>query len=40
MASGRISSGEANCIINLLGQRSLESVERWYYEEPRGTIQE
>ena len=40
MASGRISSGEGNCIINLLGQRSIESVGRWYYEEPRGTIWE
>jgi hypothetical protein len=40
MASGRISSGEGNCIINLLGQRSIESVGRWYYEEPRGTIRE
>jgi hypothetical protein len=40
MASGRISSGKGNCIINLLGQRSIESVGRWYYEEPRGTIRE
>jgi hypothetical protein len=36
MVSGRISPGGRNYIIDLLGERSLESVELWYYKEPRG----
>ena len=36
MVSDRISPGGRNYVINLFGERSLESVELWYYKEPRG----
>ncbi len=36
MVSDRISPGERNYVIDLVGKRSLESVELWYYKEPRG----
>jgi hypothetical protein len=35
MVSDRISPGERNFVIDLVGDRSLESVELWYYKEPR-----
>jgi hypothetical protein len=34
MVSDRISPGGRNYVIDLLGERSLESVELWYYKEP------
>ena len=40
MVSDRISPGGRNCVIDLLGERSLESVEPWYYKEAWGTIRE
>ncbi len=36
MVSDRISPGGRDYVIELLGERSLESVELWYYKEPRG----
>jgi hypothetical protein len=36
MVSDRISPGGKNYVIDLLGERSLESMELWYYKEPRG----
>jgi hypothetical protein len=36
MVSDRISPGGRNYVIDLLGERSLESVELWYYKEPQG----
>ena len=36
MVSDRISPGGRNYVIELLGERSLESIELWYYKEPRG----
>jgi hypothetical protein len=36
MVSDRISPGGSNYVIDLLGERSLQSVELWYYKEPRG----
>jgi hypothetical protein len=36
MISDRISPGGRNYVIDLLGERSLESVELWYYKEPGG----
>jgi hypothetical protein len=36
MVSDRISPGGRNYVIDLLGERSLESIELWYYKEPRG----
>ncbi len=36
MVSDRISAGGRNYVIDLIGERSLESVELWYYKEPRG----
>jgi hypothetical protein len=35
MVSDRISPGGKDYVIGLLGERSLESVELWYYKEPR-----
>ena len=35
MVSDRISPGGRDYVIDLLGERSLESVELWYYKEPR-----
>jgi hypothetical protein len=35
MVSDRISPGGRNYLIDLLSERSLESVELWYYKEPR-----
>ncbi len=35
MVSDRISPGGRDYVIDLLGKRSLESVELWYYKEPR-----
>jgi hypothetical protein len=35
MISDRISPGGRDYVIDLLGERSLESVELWYYKEPR-----
>ena len=34
--SGRISPGGRDYVIDLLGERSLQSVELWYYKEPWG----
>jgi hypothetical protein len=34
IVSDRISPGGRNYVIDLLGERSLESVELWYYKEP------
>jgi len=34
MVCDRISPGGRNYVIDLLGERSLESVELWYYKEP------
>ncbi len=34
--SDRISPGGRNYVIDLLGERSLQSVELWYYKEPWG----
>ena len=36
MVSDRISAGGRNYVIDLLGERSLQSVELWYYKEPWG----
>jgi hypothetical protein len=36
MVSDRILPGGRNYVTDLLGERSLESVELWYYKEPRG----
>ena len=36
MVSDRISPGGRDYVIDLLGERSLESIELWYYKEPRG----
>jgi len=36
MVGDRISPGGTNFVIDLLGERSLESVELWYYKEPPG----
>jgi hypothetical protein len=36
MVSDRISPGGRNYVIDLLGERCLESIELWYYKEPRG----
>ena|SRR5208283_73410 len=36
MISGRISPGARNFVIDLHGARCLETVELWYYKEPRG----
>jgi hypothetical protein len=36
IVSDRISPGTRNYVIDLLGERSLESVELWYYKEPWG----
>jgi hypothetical protein len=36
MVSDRILAGGSTYITNLLGERSLESVELWFYKEPRG----
>jgi hypothetical protein len=36
IVSGRISPGGNNFVIDLLGERSLQSVELWYYKEPWG----
>jgi hypothetical protein len=36
MISGRISREGGNDVINLLGERSLESIDLWYYKEPQG----
>jgi hypothetical protein len=36
IVSDRISPGARNYVIDLLGERSLESVELWYYREPWG----
>ena len=36
MVSDRISPGGRNYVIELLGERSLESIELWYYKEPLG----
>jgi hypothetical protein len=36
IVSDRISPGARNYVIDLLGERSLESVELWYYKEPWG----
>jgi hypothetical protein len=36
MVSDRILPGGTTYVTNLLGERSLESVELWYYKEPRG----
>ncbi len=36
MVSDRISPGGRNYVIDFLGERSLESIELWYYKEPRG----
>jgi hypothetical protein len=36
MVSDRISPGGRNYVIDLLGKRCLESLELWYYKEPRG----
>jgi hypothetical protein len=36
MISGRISPEGGNYVINLLGERSLESIDLWYYKEPQG----
>jgi len=33
IVSGRISPGGRNYVIDLLGERSLQSVELWYYKE-------
>ena len=35
MVSDRILPGARNFVIDLLGERSLECVELWYYKEPR-----
>lgn len=35
IVGGRISPGAKNYVIELLGERSLENVEFWYYKEPR-----
>jgi hypothetical protein len=35
MVSDRILPGGRNYVTDLLGERSLESVELWYYKEPR-----
>jgi hypothetical protein len=34
MVSERISPGGRNYVIDLLGERTLETVELWYYKEP------
>ena len=36
IVSDRISPGGKNYVIDLLGERSLQSVELWYYKEPWG----
>jgi hypothetical protein len=36
IVSDRISPGTRNYVIDLPGERSLESVELWYYKEPWG----
>jgi hypothetical protein len=36
IVSDRISPGTRSYVIDLLGERSLESVELWYYKEPWG----
>jgi hypothetical protein len=36
MVSDRILPGGRTYVTDLLGERSLESVELWYYKEPRG----
>ena len=36
IVSDRISPGTRNYVIALFGERSLESVELWYYKEPWG----
>jgi hypothetical protein len=36
IVSERISPGTRNYVIDLLGERSLENVEFWYYKEPWG----
>jgi hypothetical protein len=36
IVSDRISPGGRNYVIDLLGERSLQSVELWYYKEPWG----
>ncbi len=36
MVNDRISPGARNYVIDLVGERSLKSVELWYYKEPRG----
>jgi hypothetical protein len=36
MVSDRISPGGRNYVIDLRGERSLESVDLWYYKEPLG----
>jgi hypothetical protein len=36
MVSGRISPGGRDYVIDLLGERSLESIELWYYKESLG----
>jgi hypothetical protein len=36
MVNDRISPGGRNYVIDLIGERSLESVELWYYKESRG----
>lgn len=35
LVAGRISPGARNYVIELLGERSLENVELWYYKESR-----
>ena len=34
MVSDRISPGERNSVIDLFGERCLETVDLWYYKEP------
>jgi hypothetical protein len=36
MVNDRISPGGRNYVIDLLGERSLQNVELWYYKEPWG----
>ena len=36
IVSDRISPGGRNYVIDLLGERSLQSIELWYYKEPWG----
>jgi hypothetical protein len=36
MVSDRVLAGGSTYVTDLLGERSLESVELWFYKEPRG----